>query len=49
MVERLGLEDNVPIEYSLLSKQIENAQKRVEGRNFDVRKNVLQFDDEHAI
>ena len=45
MVERLGLEDNVPIEYSLLSKQIENAQKRVEGRNFDVRKNVLQFDD----
>ncbi len=45
LVEKLGLEENVPIEYSLLSKQIENAQKRVEGRNFDVRKNVLQFDD----
>ena len=45
MVERLGLEDDVPIEYGLLSKQIENSQKRVEARNFDIRKNVLEYDD----
>jgi len=45
MVERLGLEDDVPIEMGMLSKQIENAQKRVEGRNFDIRRHVLQYDD----
>jgi len=32
------------IEHQLLSKSIENAQKKVEGRNFDIRKNVLQYD-----
>ena len=45
MVERLGLKDNEPLEAGILTKQIENAQKRIEGRNFDIRKNVLQFDD----
>ncbi|MDO4548310.1 MAG: preprotein translocase subunit SecA [Clostridia bacterium] len=45
IVERLGLKEGEAIEYSLLSKQIENAQKRVEGRNYDIRKTVLQFDD----
>ena len=45
MIEKLGLEDDVPIEYGLLSKQIESAQKRVEGRNFDIRRHVLQYDD----
>jgi preprotein translocase subunit SecA len=45
IVERLGLEEDQPIEYSLLSKQIEGAQKRVEGKNYDIRKHVLQFDD----
>ncbi len=44
-VEKLGMEDDEPIEASLLTKSIENAQKRVEGRNFAIRKHVLQFDD----
>jgi preprotein translocase subunit SecA len=38
-------EDKVPIENGLISKQIEGAQKKVEGRNFDARKHVLQYDD----
>jgi preprotein translocase subunit SecA len=45
LVERLGLEDDQPIEHRMLSNAIENAQKRVEGRNFSIRKNVLNFDD----
>ncbi|MCL2811568.1 MAG: preprotein translocase subunit SecA [Clostridia bacterium] len=45
MISRLGLSDDQPIEANLLTKQIENAQKRIEGRNFDIRKNVLQYDD----
>jgi len=45
LVEKLGMDDTVPIEYGLLSKQIEQAQKRVEGRNFNTRKHVLQYDD----
>ena len=45
IVERLGLEDDQAIEYGLLSRQIEQAQKRVEGNNFNVRKHVLQYDD----
>ena len=40
-----SLEDDQPIENSFLTKQIENAQSRVEGRNFDARKNVLEYDD----
>ncbi len=45
MVQRLGVEEDQAIEFSVLSKQIENAQKRIESRNYDIRKNVLQFDD----
>ena len=45
IMKTLNPEDNVPLEMGLLSKQIENAQKRVEGRNFAIRKSVLQYDD----
>ncbi|MBP1157785.1 MULTISPECIES: preprotein translocase subunit SecA [unclassified Paenibacillus] len=45
MMERLGFEEDQPIESKLISKAIESAQKRVEGNNFDVRKIVLQYDD----
>ena len=45
MVERLGVGDDMRIEYGILSKQIESSQKRVEGRNYDIRKSVLQYDD----
>ena len=45
MIERVGIEDDQPIEARLLSGAIENAQKRVEGHNFDIRKHVLQFDE----
>ncbi len=45
IMNTLNPEDNVPLEMGLLSKQIENAQKRVEGRNFSIRKSVLQYDD----
>ena len=44
IVESLGMEDDMNIEHALLSKSIENAQKKVEGRNFDIRKHVLQYD-----
>ncbi|MGE5423082.1 MAG: preprotein translocase subunit SecA [Ignavibacteriales bacterium] len=45
MLDRLGMDDSMPIEHSLISKAIENAQKKVEGRNFDIRKHVLEYDD----
>ncbi|MCZ8523600.1 MULTISPECIES: preprotein translocase subunit SecA [Paenibacillus] len=45
MMDRLGFEEDQPIESKLISKAIESAQKRVEGNNFDVRKVVLQYDD----
>jgi len=45
MIQKLGLGESDKIEYGILSKQIENSQKRVEGRNFEIRKNVLQYDD----
>jgi len=45
IVNTLGLEEDQPIEHKMLSGAIENAQKRVEGKNFDIRKNVLQYDD----
>lgn len=45
MIERLGLEEDTPIEAKMLTKQIENAQKRIEGRNYGIRKHVLQYDD----
>jgi len=45
IMERLGFEEDVPIESKLVTRAIESAQKRVEGHNFDVRKVVLQYDD----
>ncbi|MGI6200723.1 MAG: preprotein translocase subunit SecA [Christensenellales bacterium] len=45
MLERINLPEDEPIAHGLLTKQIENAQKRVETRNFETRKSVLQFDD----
>ncbi|CDC75687.1 protein translocase subunit SecA [Candidatus Colimorpha enterica] len=45
MVERLGLEDDQPIEARILSNSIENAQKQLEDNNFARRKNVLSYDD----
>jgi len=45
LMERLGWEDDVPIEHPQITKAIESAQKRVEGRNFELRKQVLQYDD----
>ena len=44
MVDRLGLKEDEPLQAGLLTRQIENAQKRVEGRNFETRKNVLEYD-----
>lgn len=45
IVEALGLEEDQPIEHKMLSSAIENAQKRVEGKNFDIRRHVIQYDD----
>ena len=45
MVDRLGLRDDEPLTAGLLTKQIENAQKRIENRNFESRKYVLEYDD----
>ena len=45
MIERLGLEEDTPIEAKMLTKQIENAQKKIEGKNFDIRRHVLEYDD----
>jgi preprotein translocase subunit SecA len=45
VVNMLGLEDDQAIEHRMLSNAIENAQKKVEGKNFDIRKHVLQYDD----
>ncbi|CAA9543779.1 MAG: Protein translocase subunit SecA [uncultured Thermomicrobiales bacterium] len=45
LMERLGMEDDVPIEHKYISKSIESAQTKVEGHNFDLRKHVVQYDD----
>ncbi|HYM68749.1 MAG TPA: preprotein translocase subunit SecA [bacterium] len=45
IMEKLGIEDDVPIEHALVTRQIENAQKKVESYHFDVRKHVLEYDD----
>ncbi len=45
LMTRLGVEENVPIEARLVSKSIENAQKKVEGHNFDIRKRLVEYDD----
>jgi preprotein translocase subunit SecA len=45
LMDKLGLEEDMPIEHNLINKAIENAQVRVEGYNFDIRKHVLEYDD----
>ncbi len=45
MMKKLGMEEGEAIEHSWVTKAIENAQRKVEGRNFDIRKNLLEFDD----
>ena len=45
IMERLGMEEDEPIEHSMISKAIENAQRKVEGHNFDIRKHLLEYDD----
>ena len=45
LIEKLGLAEDEPIEAKMLTGQIENAQKRIEARNYEIRKNVLQYDD----
>mgnify|MGYP000335033359 CR=1 FL=1 len=45
MMEKLGVDEDTPIDAKMLSNAIENAQKQVESRNFQTRKNVLQYDD----
>jgi len=45
MMQKLGMEDGEAIEHPWVSKAIENAQRKVEGHNFDIRKQVLEFDD----
>ncbi|QIZ10606.1 preprotein translocase subunit SecA [Priestia megaterium] len=45
MMERLGMDDSQPIQSKMVSRAVESAQKRVEGNNFDARKQLLQYDD----
>ncbi len=45
VMERLGVDDETPIENRFISKSLEGAQKKVEGYNFDARKNVVKYDD----
>ncbi len=45
IMDSLGIDENTPIEHSMLTNTIENAQKKLESRNFAIRKNVLQYDD----
>ena len=45
IMDKLGMDDEIPIENSMVSKALENAQRRVEARNFDMRKSVLEYDD----
>jgi preprotein translocase subunit SecA len=44
-MERLGMEEGVPIEHRMVTRSIERAQKQVEARNFDARKHLLEYDD----
>jgi preprotein translocase subunit SecA len=45
LMDKLGMDDSVPVESKMVSRSIENAQKRVENRNFEIRKHVLNYDD----
>ncbi|MEG6584968.1 preprotein translocase subunit SecA [Dendrosporobacter sp. 1207_IL3150] len=45
IMDKLGMEEDEPIEHTLITRSIETAQKKVEARNFDIRKHVLEYDD----
>jgi preprotein translocase subunit SecA len=45
LMDRLGLEEDIPLEHGLVTKSIENAQEKVESYNFDIRKHVVEYDD----
>ena len=45
LMDKLGMEEDVPIEHRMVSRSIENAQKKVEEHNFDIRKHILEYDD----
>ncbi|MBQ8682355.1 MAG: preprotein translocase subunit SecA [Selenomonadales bacterium] len=45
MMDKLGMDEDEPIEHKLITRSVEKAQKKVEARNFDIRKHVLQYDD----
>jgi preprotein translocase subunit SecA len=45
LMDRLGLEEDVPLEHGLVTRSIENAQEKVEAYNFDIRKHVVEYDD----
>jgi preprotein translocase subunit SecA len=45
LMQKLGMEEGVPIEHGMVTRAIERAQKQVEGRNFDMRKHLLEYDD----
>jgi preprotein translocase subunit SecA len=45
LMQRIGMEEDEPIEHRLISKAIENAQSRVEAHNFSIRKNIIEYDD----
>jgi preprotein translocase subunit SecA len=45
LMERLGMEEGVPIEHGMVSRAIERAQKQVEGQNFSIRKHLIEYDD----
>jgi preprotein translocase subunit SecA len=45
LMERFGVDDDIPIEAGIVSKSIENSQTKVEGHNFDIRKHLLKYDD----
>src|SRR3990172_7578249 len=45
LMEKLGMEEGEPIEHNLVNKAVENAQKKVEAHNFDIRKHLLEYDD----
>jgi preprotein translocase subunit SecA len=45
LMDRLGMEEDVPIEHPWVTRAVENAQKKVEERNFDIRKHLLEYDD----
>ncbi len=45
MMDRMGMEEDIPIEHRWVTRAVENAQKKVEERNFDIRKHLLEYDD----